>query len=418
MWSIMTERVAVHLRPCESLTSGAGRLSAVMPMLLLAVFLLFSGCSAEKPGNGEEAPERAEPENALAGNGLEYAGGFSIKEFAGFRTLEVRAGVPGNDGLLSYLLLEPGQPVPEGYDDHIVVRTPVERVAVFSTTHIGFIDLLECTDRIIGVARPEFVNTPSVQERIQDGQITEIGMPFSPNLEIILELDPDLIIATALPPARRTEYNAIIDAGIPVVVVSEWLESSPLGRAEWVKLYAALFGKEQLAQEKFRQISDAYHGLRALTRDVADRPSVISSLPRKDAWFVPGGDSYVAALLRDAGASYHWSDLKTTGSIKMDIEPVYQVALDADFWLNPGTVLNLDELLSNDLRFRDFSSVQHGRVYNNNRLLNPAGGNAYWEFGVVQPERILKDLIMILHPDIAEREGFQDDSLTFYHLID
>lgn len=331
----MTERVAACGWPRGTAVSGEGRLSAVMPMLLLAVCLLFSGCSAENPGDGEEAPERAEPENALAGNGLEYAGGFSINEFAGFRTLDVRAGVHGNEGLLSYLLL-----------------------------------------------------------------------------------DPDLIIATALPPARRTEYNAIIDAGIPVVVVSEWLESSPLGRAEWVKLYAALFGKEQLAHEKFSRIREAYHGLQARTRDVADRPSVISGLPRKDAWFVPGGDSYVAALLRDAGASYHWSDLKTTGSIKMDIEPVYQVALDADFWLNPGTVLNLDELLSNDLRFRDFSSVQNGRVYNNNRLLNPAGGNAYWEFGVVQPERILKDLIMILHPDIAESEGFQDDSLTFYHLID
>lgn len=413
----MTERVAACGWPRGTAVSGAGRLSAVMPMLLLAVCLLFSGCSAEKPGSSPEATEHDEAEKTIAGNGLEYAGGFSINEYAGFRTLDVRAGVHGKDGLLHYLLLEPGQPVPEGYEEYIVVRTPVERVAVFSTTHIGYIDLLECSEKIVGVARPEFVNTLSVRERIEAGKITEIGMPFSPNLEVILELDPDLIIATALPPARKTEYNAIIDAGIPVVVVSEWLENSPLGRAEWLKLYGALLGKEQLAEEKFRQIRDAYHKLSSLTRDVSVRPSVISGLPKKDVWFVPGGESYVAELLRDAGASYHWSDRKKTGSIKMDIEPVYQVALDADFWLNPGTVLSLDELLSNDMRFRDFPSVKNGRVYNNNRQLNPAGGNAYWELGVVQPDRILKDLIMIIHPDIAGREGFQDDSLTFYHLI-
>lgn len=394
------------------------RMRAPVTGLLFFLGILCSGCTIQKSEVEENKTDIVSAERMFPDVGIDYAEGFTFREDSVFRTLEVMVDLQGRQDTLRYLLLSHGVQRPEGFGGHMIIRTPVRRLAVFSTTHIGYIDLLGCSDRIIGVARPEFVNTPSVQNRIKGGGITEIGMPFSPNLEVILELDPDLIIATALPPAKKAEYNALLDAGVPVMVVSEWLESSPIGRAEWLKIYGALLGKDDTALEKFKEIERSYLDLAALTESVSVKPAVITGLPFKDAWFVPGGNSYVARLLRDAGADYYWRDRAKTGSIKMDIESVYPVALRAEFWLSPGTVLTLGELLAKDERFRDFPSIQAGKVYNNNRQLNPAGGNAYWEYGVVQPDRILKDLIMILHPDIASRAGFQEDSLTFFRHLD
>lgn len=389
-------------------------------MLFIVVFLAggLYGCSDEPDNSRTETPLQSKDVLAdkAAEAALSYAKGFTLHDHGGFKTLIVTVDLEGRKDTFHYLLLPKKAPVPEGFDDHLTIRTPVERIALFSTTHIGYIDLLGCSDRIIGVARPEYVNTASLLERIRKGDISEIGMPFSPNAEVILELNPEVIVATAFPPSRKTDHQAIVKSGIPVVVVAEWLEQSPLGRAEWIKLYAALFDREELAKEKFSGIKQSYDALAALTDTVTHHPSIIPGMPFKDSWFVPGGKSYVATLLKDAGAHYHWNDRAKTGSIKMDMEAVYPVALEAEFWLNPGTVLSLDELLARDARFKDFLSVKTGKVYNNNKQLNPAGGNAYWEQGVVQPDRILEDLIRILHPGIL-RGGALEDSLMFYRHV-
>ena len=405
-------RVLVH-----HLFSKAKRLFVVL-FVMLFLGGGICGCSDKEKSRIRETTLRSRGEAAgvLSDVALSHAKGFTLHNHDGFKTLAVTVDLDSRSDTLRYLLLPGNASVPDGFDDYLTIRTPVERIALFSTTHIGYIDLLGCADRIIAVARPEYVNNQSLQERIRNGDISEIGMPFSPNVEVILELDPDVIVATALPASRKTDYQALVSAGIPVVVVAEWLEQSPLGRAEWMKLYGALLGRENLAREKFAAIERSYTALASTTDTITRRPSVVPGMPFKDAWFVPGGKSYVAQLLRDAGAEYYWSGTAKAGSIKMDIEAVYPVALDAEFWLNPGTVLSLEELQAKDARFRDFSSVKSGKVYNNNKQLNPAGGNAYWELGVVQPDRILEDLIRILHPDIFPG-GSLEDSLTFYRHI-
>lgn len=395
--------------------SKSGRfLSFFLFVLAAGLYGCGSGPGGVSSGGGSKSTVISPDDGAEVSPS--HATGFSLQNHDGFRTLTVTVGLQGRNDTFRYLLLPANTSVPQGYHDYLTIRTPVERVALFSTTHIGYIDMLGCADRIVAVARPEYVNNSFLQTRIRNDEVAEIGMPFSPNVEVILELDPDVLVATALPASRKTGYQALRNAGIPVLVVAEWLESSPLGRAEWLKLYAALFDREELAAEKFTAIETSYNTLAALTDSVPYRPSVIPGMPFKDAWFVPGGNSYVAALLRDAGAGYHWNDRAKAGSIKMDIEAVYPVALDAEYWLNPGTVLTLDELLAKDIRFSDFASVRAGNVYNNNKQLNPAGGNAYWEQGVVQPDRILEDLIRILHPGRLP-EGRREDSLTFYRKI-
>ncbi len=405
----------IFLSSCTGLTRHCCSGVVRYVVTLFAVVILatgLGGCGGETEEVGIDV--RSKPELVSVDVPLDHAKGFSLRDHDGFKTLRVTVDLDGHRDTLRYLLLPRKSSRPDGFDEYVTIRTPVNRIALFSTTHVGYVDLLGCSDRIVGIARPEYVNTPALRKRIEAGAVSEIGMSFSPNLEVLLDLDPDLLVATALPKTRKTGYNAIVDAGVPVLVVSEWLESSPLGRAEWLKMYGALLGKDDSARRTFEEIEASYIELAALTRDAVGRPSVITGIPYKDAWFVPGGGSYVAEFLRDAGAAYHWRDNPKTGSIKQDIETVYPVALEADYWLNPGTARSLEELLAKDRRFADFRPVRSGKVHNNNLWLNPAGGNAYWEMGIVRPEKVLRDLILILHPDIAAEAGIDRDSLTFY----
>lgn len=395
---------------CNRIITNCMRL--FLPVVMAVHAAALSACNPAPEKHGGSVSESGVVANVH--DRLSYAERFRISRQKGFSTLLVMPGQGTRTDTLRYLLLPEGKPLPSGYAGYAVIRTPVKRVAVFSTTQIGFIDLLGESERIIGVSRGEFVNTPSVKRRIADGSITEIGMPFSPDLETILALDPGIVLAPALPPSRKAGYQTLEQSAIPVLVVAEWLEASPLGRAEWVKLFGALFGKEDVALQRFAEIERAYRKIASLTGKVQSRPTVLSGLPVKDTWFVPAGGSYVAAMLRDAGASYPWSGVQGTGSVELDIEAVWPVALEADYWLNPGTVKSLEELYALDTRFRDLPPAKNGKVYNHNRLVNTAGGNAYWEYGVVRPDLILSDLVMIFHPGLLRSNGIKEKSFMFY----
>ncbi|WP_245527652.1 ABC transporter substrate-binding protein [Chloroherpeton thalassium] len=348
---------------------------------------------------------------------IRHAKGFQIDYEDGLTLLKIYNGIQDRADTLKYVIVKKGQAIPPKYHDYYVVHTPIRRVTVFSTTNIGMLSLAESEDAIVGVSNPKVVNTPSVVERIKNGEIADVGHAYSPNVEILLEKSPDLVILTALPAAKFAQYQTLIDAGVPVVVCAAWLENSPLGRAEWVKLLAVLLGKETLVNEKFARIEMQYQRLASLADSVQARPTVLPGLAYKDSWSIPGGDSYVAQFLKDAGADYYWKNKKVTGSLKLDFEAVYPVALTADFWINPGTAKSIEELLAKDTRFREFAPVQKERVFNNNKQLNPFGGNAYWEFGVVQPQLILADLIQIFHPELISElpEAFRES--TFYQQI-
>ncbi|RYF46708.1 MAG: ABC transporter substrate-binding protein, partial [Cytophagaceae bacterium] len=195
------------------------------------------------------------------------------------------------------------------------------------------------------------------------------------------------------------------DAGVPVLINSEWVETTPLGRAEWVKLMAALTNKETLVNKKFAEVEKEYNRLSALTRTVAMKPSILSGMNSKDAWFVPDGDSYMTRFFLDAGGRYHWSDRKATGSLPLNFETVYPVALDADIWLNVGIsdVNSKQDILAKDARYADFKAFKLGQVFNYGKRINSRGSNDFWESGAVNPHLVLADLIKIVHPDLLPK---------------
>jgi iron complex transport system substrate-binding protein len=197
-----------------------------------------------------------------------------------------------------------------------------------------------------------------------------------------------------------------MEANLNVVIDGEYMEPTPLGRAEWVKFLAAFFNKERQAEELFQAAVSSYEEMAARVKQIPDKPTVFLNAPFDGTWWVPGGESYLAAFLRDAGARYLWADIPSQGSQTLDFEAVYELAADADFWLNPGQWNNLNDGLAVDERLSEFRAFQEGNVYNNNASVNKYGGNDYWESGLTRPDVVLADLIKIFHPDLLPEHEF------------
>ncbi len=193
---------------------------------------------------------------------------------------------------------------------------------------------------------------------------------------------------------------------------AEAREADPLSRAEWIKFIALFYNREAQANEIFDAIVERYQSLIDLAADVTERPTVFLNAPWGDTWYMAGGQSYVAHLLRAAGADYLWSEDTSPDALYLDFETVYDQALDAEYWLHTSTWSTLDEALAMDERFGDFAAFQSGQVYNNNLRTNPSGGNDYWESGVINPDLMLADLIRIFHPELLP-----DHDLVYYQQL-
>jgi iron complex transport system substrate-binding protein len=223
---------------------------------------------------------------------------------------------------------------------------------------------------------------------------------------------PGFIMTMTNPDAAFGENKTLMDAGIPVIPNADWLETTPLGKAEWVKLIGALTDREDTVNRKFDSVAQSYQHLAAIGKAAAVKPSVITGMPFKGTWYTPAGGSFIAQFLRDAGASYHWSDTKGTGSLALGFETVAPVALTADFWLDAGDADSKKEILSQDPRYGAFNAFKSDAIYNYTRRVNAAGSSDYWESGSVNPQWVLADLIRILHPGVLPA-----DTLIYYKQI-
>lgn len=220
------------------------------------------------------------------------------------------------------------------------------------------------------------------------------------DFERLYALQPDLVIVYGTGIAEYDNHPKLIEAGFRTVVFSNHMESTPLGRAEWIKFIAAFFDKEAEAERIFDEIVDAYAAQAGMARAQRERPSVFSGLFYRSSWYIAGGNSYMAAFIADAGGEYVWRDDRTAGSIPLDMEIVVNRAREADYWLDPGIPRSLEELSATDERFRVLKSFRNGNVYSNDAKTNEGGGNDFWETGVARPDLVLADLINIFHPEL------------------
>jgi iron complex transport system substrate-binding protein len=251
-----------------------------------------------------------------------------------------------------------------------------------------------------------------VRQAGRQGDIADVGENTSLNYEKILSLSPDLVLAFGVDAGSARYIERMQELGLRVMVVPEYLEETALGKAEWIKVFALLFGQSEKAEEVFSQSKKRYKELKTLAAETVERPVVCVSLPWKDTWWVPGGRSLTAQLISDAGGKYLWGDNTSREAIGLSLESAWLKARTADVWVNAGAANSLDDILSVEKRLKELPVFKSGYVYNNNARRIPGGGVDYWESGVVRPDLILKDLIQIFHPDLL-----QDTGLYYYHKL-
>ncbi len=331
---------------------------------------------------------------------LSYATGFTLEYHDTYKVLTVLTPWMGADVTFQYVLVQRGTVHPEGYEAAQYIEIPVRTLVTMSTTYLGPLAQLDLLDRIVGHDNVQFVSHPHVRKRIQQGTIREIGEGPAANVELLLELNPDLIMTHG----DRSMYDThprLFEAGLPVAINGAYMEPTPLARAEWIKYIAAFFNAERKAERVFQRIAAHYERLAEKAGNVATGPTVLVNAPYNDTWWIPGGRSSVAKMLQDAGARYIWADDPAKGAQPLDVEAVYERAYDADYWLNPGRWSSLQDALQEDERFALFQAFQKRNVYNRNARTNEYGWNEYWETGLSRPDIVLKDVIKIFHPELV-----------------
>lgn len=317
-----------------------------------------------------------------------------------------------------YLLTGGGQRTPSGpgsgsQADPLTIRVPVRTAVVLSTTALAHIELLGKTDAVRGIDRLHYVFSPLVRARAQRGQIIEVGEAPALDLERIIAARPDLVLASAVGPDLGI-LERIQRAGIPVLLLADWMEETALARAEWMRLYGALFGASEAAAVRFAEIETRYNQWRLRVQGVSTRPRVLVNVPYGGRWPMPGGNSYLARLIADAGGDYIWAHVPESGTLFLDIEAVFAAALGADVWVNLGwNWTTRRDVLNADPRFATLRPVQSGQMFNYTRRMIPDGGNDLWESGATRPDLVLADLIKIFHPALA-----LDHELFYYRSLD
>jgi len=339
-------------------------------------------------------------EKPLGTADIRHAKGFTITYYKNFKQVNIFTRTATATDTVQYLLIKRGGAIPDGFPDAHIIETPVKSLIGMSSLHVALIDFAEADAVLTGLGSLKYASAPAVRKYISEGKIKEIGAEGNWNIEQILTMHPDVVMAVGYMNAKANNYKILTDAGIPVMRNTEFLESTPLGRAEWVKLMGALVDKEATVNKKFDKVESEYNSLVKLAGQAGIKPHVITGMPIKGTWYVPEGNSYLTHFLQDAGATSKWADVKGIGSLPLSFEVVAPEALKADFWLNIGYVDSRQEVLGKDSRFGDFKPFKNGNLYNHNKKTNEVGANDYWESGAVNPQLVLADLIKILHPEL------------------
>lgn len=336
-----------------------------------------------------------------------YASGFRVFEQGSHTVVEVTdPWQQSQDIIFTYVLGPDAEVLPQSLKKYPYIRTPVERVIALSTTHVAMIEQLGSSETIVGLSGTDFIYNPSVKERVETGDVKDVGYGQGLDFESIVGLNPDVLFLYGVEGQVVSTLEKLTDLGIPAVFCGEYLEQHPLGKAEWIRFFSLFFDKEEQSSHFFRHVDSAYNALSSLTSQVSERPNILTGLPWKDTWYMAGGESFAARLIKDAGGTYLWQDNPSTQAVPMDLETVYLKGVHADIWINPGAATSLSDILLMDERFGDLPVLNKGSVFNNNARINARGGNDYWESGTVRPDLILADLIGIFHPDLMTDHRF------------
>ncbi len=363
---------------------------------------------------------------SVTGLSIEYAEGFSVEERRGYTLLHVHPPAEAGSLKTTYVLVPRGQrQIPSDTEitqqlaadsSYQIVITPVKKLIPLSTTFLPPLEWLDAEESLAAVDKREHIYSPALRELVKQKGLPQVGSGPSLDIEKVVQLQPAVVMANVSQGAWNV-VPKLRQASVPVVLNSDYLETTPLGRAEWVKFIGLLLGRAEEAEHRFEAVVDRYLELQRLVesslKSQEERPQVILNRPMNGRWVVPGGNGYMARFIEDAGGAYLWSDADQSASLVLDIEKVFVRALQADFWLHQYGRDSLQELVSADQRLQRIKAVNKGNVVNNDARMSPAGSNDFFESGPYQPQVILSDLISLFNPALLP-----DHSLYYYRYLE
>lgn len=372
---------------------------------IVTLVLLLSACS----GGSRTSSHSETPVDTVK---FSYAENIRILKFKDYTKVELRNPWDTLKTLHTYILTDRNRDknrnrdrdrdnantgnLPEG----TVVRTPLTSAIVYSSVHNSLLAETGAIESIAGVCDIQYIKHPQIKAMYEKGSIADCGSSMSPDIEKIIDLNADAVLLS--PFENNGGYGRIESIGIPIIECADYMETSPLGRAEWMKFYGLLTGKEEEADSLFRKIEKQYLTLKHMTKDVHDRPTVITELKYSSAWYVPGGRSTTARMINDAGGDYIFSYTKESGSVPMSFETVLDKGQKADFWLikyNQKQDKTYSELKNDYSPYTNFDAWKNKRIFGcNTSYVN------FYEETPFHPETLLRDLIIIFHPEIMKNE--------------
>ncbi|QIJ87891.1 Vitamin B12 ABC transporter, substrate-binding protein BtuF [Mesoflavibacter sp. HG96] len=365
-------------------------------ILLIISFIALGSCKQKK----EEILEL--PSNTSEALNLKYAEGFTITNNQNFKVVEIKNPWPKADKTYKYVLISKENIaktsfLKDEYDGIII--TPVTKIVVTSTTHIPALELLDKTETLVGFPGTDYVSSKQTRQRIDNGQVKELGKNEGLNTEVLLNLNPDLVIGFGVDGTSKS-LNTVKKANIPVIYNGDWVEKSPLAKAEWIKLFGAIFNKQQQADSIFNTIESNYNKAKQLAKTVTKKPTVISGALYKDVWYLPSGTSTEAQLLKDANLDYLYANTNASGSLSLSFEAVFEKAKQANLWISPSYYNSLQSLEDANAHYTNFEAFKTKSVFSFTNTVGPTGGVLYYETGFARPDLVLKDLIKIGHPEL------------------
>ena len=329
---------------------------------------------------------------------IKYAKGFDIVIENGFKKLIIKTGYQNATTIFEYLILN--KTTKKATLNNQTIQVPIKEIVVTSTTHIPMLELLNEESSIVGFPHTTYISSEKTRALIDTGKIKEIGKESALNTEILLDLQPELVVGYSITSADKSLTTAQ-KAGISVIYNGDWLEETPLGRAEWIKFFGVLYNKEKQADSIFNAIETNYLKAKKIALKATIKPTILSgAVMSKDIWNLPAGESFVAQFLKDANLNYLWKDSKGKGSLSLSFESVFDTGRNADYWIAPGYFSSKEQLLQSNQIYAEFTAFKNDRIYTPSTKKGKTGGVIYYELAPTRPDLVLKDIIKITHPDL------------------
>ncbi len=334
----------------------------------------------------------------LASSKITHAKGFDIVEEKGNKKLIIKSAYQNATEDATYPLSKKIPSTALASTKLNTIQIPVKNIVVTSTTHIPMVELLQSENTIVGFPHGQYVSSARTRKLLDAGKIAEIGKENSLNTEILLDLQPELVVGYSVTSPDKS-LTTLQKAGINVIYNGDWLEETPLGKAEWIKFFGVLFDKEKQADSIFKAIETNYVNAKKSALLGLQKPTVLSgAIMSKDIWNLPAGESFVAQFLKDANLTYLWKDTKGKGSLSLSFESVFDKGANADIWIAPGYFTSKKQLLESNALYAKFKAFQDDNIYTPTTKKGKSGGVLYYELATTRPDLVLKDLIKITNP--------------------